>query len=178
MTASLILSSVVEMNHSNNNGFDGPALYAALDAQRQAYGLSWQQVAKRIGVAASTLGRTKKGGPMETDGILAMVRWLKCAPENFIRGSQHVTYEAPSVAAHRFNTKALYEALDAHRRSRGMSWREVARELGNVSCGMLTHLSKGGRVDINVVVATVRYLGRGVLDFTRASVRMTSQPSA
>ena len=56
--------------------FDRPALYAALDAQRRAREISWQQVARETGVAASTIIATKREGPMETDGMLTMVRWL------------------------------------------------------------------------------------------------------
>jgi len=63
--------------------FDAPALYAALDAQRSSRGLSWQQVAAEIGVSASTLTRTKHGGRMEVDGMLAMVHWLGRAVESF-----------------------------------------------------------------------------------------------
>ena len=65
--------------------FDACALYAALDAQRQARGMSWQQVASEIGVSASTLTRTKQGGRMEVDGMLAMVGWLGRPAESFVR---------------------------------------------------------------------------------------------
>lgn len=164
--------------------FDSPALYAALDAHRQVQGLSWQQVATRIGVATSTLARTKKGGPMETDGILAMVRWLGCAPERFVVKNEPVTPSRTWIGSGpfaceptlhgttRFNTKALYAAMDAHRRRQKMTWRDIAREVGKVSPGMLTRLSKGGRVDVNVMVAAVGYLGQTIASFTRKVQRM------
>ena len=65
--------------------FDAAALYAALDAQRQERGMSWQQVAAELGVAASTITRTRLGGRMEVDGMLAMVRWLGRTVESFTR---------------------------------------------------------------------------------------------
>jgi transcriptional regulator with XRE-family HTH domain len=65
--------------------FDSKALYAALDHQRQEQGLSWQQLGKRVGVSPSTLTRTRKGGRMEVDGMLAMVAWLRRPVEDFVR---------------------------------------------------------------------------------------------
>lgn len=67
--------------------FDPEALYAALDEQRGSRGMSWQQVAAEIGVSAATVTRTKQGGRMEVDGMLAMVRWLDRTVESFTRGS-------------------------------------------------------------------------------------------
>ncbi len=63
--------------------FDAQALYAALDAQRQSRGLSWQAAALEIGISPSTLTRTRLGGRMEVDGMLAMVRWLGRTVESF-----------------------------------------------------------------------------------------------
>jgi transcriptional regulator with XRE-family HTH domain len=63
--------------------FDTRALYAALDAQRIARGLTWAEVAREIGVAASTLAGTRKGGRLEVDGALAMVCWLGRSIESF-----------------------------------------------------------------------------------------------
>jgi hypothetical protein len=63
--------------------FDAKTLYAALDAQRTARGMSWADVARETGVAANTLTGTKKGGRLEVDGMLAMVRWLGRTVESF-----------------------------------------------------------------------------------------------
>lgn len=64
--------------------FDAKALYAALDNQRTARGLSWKQVAAEVGVSPSTLTRTRRGGRMEVDGMLAMVSWLRVPVETFV----------------------------------------------------------------------------------------------
>ena len=69
--------------------FDPQALYAALDAQRQERGLSWQDVARETGVAAATLKRTALGGRLEVDGMLAMVAWLGRSVESFTRRSEY-----------------------------------------------------------------------------------------
>jgi len=64
--------------------FDVKALYAALDAQRRARSITWQQVASETSVSATTLTRTRHGGRLEVDGMLAMVRWLNRTVESFV----------------------------------------------------------------------------------------------
>ena len=63
---------------------DAKALYVAMDAERQARGISWEQLSREIGVSASTLRRIKSGGRMEVDGMLAMVYWLERKVEDFV----------------------------------------------------------------------------------------------
>ena len=68
--------------------FDAQALHRALDEQRTARGLSWQQVAGETGVSVATLTRTRLGGRLEVDGVLAMVGWLGRTVESFARESR------------------------------------------------------------------------------------------
>ncbi len=63
--------------------FNTRELYLALDAQRTARGLTWEQVAREVGVSASTLRRTAQGGRLEVDGMLLMVSWLGRTVESF-----------------------------------------------------------------------------------------------
>lgn len=65
--------------------FDGKALYQALDRQRTERGLTWQSVARETGVSAATITRTREGGRLEVDGMLAMVAWLGLPVETFVR---------------------------------------------------------------------------------------------
>jgi len=65
--------------------FDSRALYEALDHERTSRGLSWPEVAAAIGVSADTIRRTRAGGRMEVDGMLAMVAWLGVPIETFVR---------------------------------------------------------------------------------------------
>jgi len=67
--------------------FDTHALYQALDKQRCARGLSWRDVAIEIGVSPATISRTRQGGRMEVDGMLAMVAWLGVPVETFVHES-------------------------------------------------------------------------------------------
>ena len=66
--------------------FNPRALYRAMDAQRVARGMSWTEVGRELGIAASTLTRTRLGGRMEVDGMLAMVRWVGRSVESFTFG--------------------------------------------------------------------------------------------
>ena len=68
--------------------FDSKGLYAALDAQRGARAMTWAQVAKETGVSSATITRTRLGGRLEVDGMLAMVRWLGVPVETFVRESR------------------------------------------------------------------------------------------
>lgn len=65
--------------------FDARALYVALDEQRRAREMSWEQVAAAIGVSTGTIMRTRTGGRLEVDGMLAMVSWLGVPVETFTR---------------------------------------------------------------------------------------------
>ena len=65
--------------------FDPKALFSALDEEREKRGLTWSQAAAEIGVAEATIKRTKSGGRMEVNGMLAMVNWLRVPVETFIR---------------------------------------------------------------------------------------------
>jgi DNA-binding phage protein len=65
--------------------FDAASLYRALDVQRRVRQMSWTAVAAEIGVSEGTLTRTRAGGRMEVDGMLAMVRWLGVPVETFVR---------------------------------------------------------------------------------------------
>jgi hypothetical protein len=49
--------------------------------------MTWEQVATEIRVSAATIKRTRAGGRMEVDGMLAMVRWLGVPVDTFVRES-------------------------------------------------------------------------------------------
>jgi transcriptional regulator with XRE-family HTH domain len=65
--------------------FDAKALHEALDRQRAERGLTWQDVARATGVSTATISRTRQGGRMEVDGMLALVEWLGRPVEQFVR---------------------------------------------------------------------------------------------
>jgi len=70
----------------------------------------------------------------------------------------------------RFDARALYEALDAQRAARGLTWADVARETG-VAVATLKRTADGGRLEVDGMLAMVTWLGRSVESFTRKSPR-------
>lgn len=59
-------------------------LYAVLDAQREARGLSWRQLAAEAGVSASLVSRMGNGHRPDLDGFIALVQWLGMPAETFM----------------------------------------------------------------------------------------------
>lgn len=76
-----------------------PALYAALDAQRAATGLSWRQLAKDRGLSPSTFTRMANGHRPDVDAFAALVRWLDQPAERFITTDDHARAEEPALLA-------------------------------------------------------------------------------
>lgn len=63
---------------------DVEALYEALDLKRRGAELSWRDVAKAVGVSASTLTRMAQGASPDVEGFGKMVRWLGVPADDFI----------------------------------------------------------------------------------------------
>jgi len=49
--------------------------------------MTWAKVAAEMGVSATTVTRTRIGGRLEVDVMLAMVHWLGVPVETFVRES-------------------------------------------------------------------------------------------
>ena len=164
--------------------FDCAAVYAAMDGLRRARGLTWQQAVEEIsgtfaraprGIGSSTVIGMRTRAVAEGDGVLQMLRWLDRTPESFVSGHHASSGEAlPAAASHqilRFDTKTLHAALAVRRAERGLTWTQVANEIGGVSAAMLTRLSNGGRTSFPHVVRIAAWLGRPVASFVRAVSR-------
>src|SRR5215471_17991835 len=163
--------------------FDIGALYNALDAERISRGLSWPQVTREINrqfarlpsrpIAISTVSGMLSRRAIEGDSALQMLRWLRRTPESFVRGFSAADGDALPEGADdriiRFDTRAIYAALDVQRIGRGMTWKEVAAEIGGMNAPALTRLSKGGRTGFPDVMRIVRWLGRPAASFTYLS---------
>ncbi len=66
----------------------------------------------------------------------------------------------------RFDVDALHAAMDSERRSRRLTWKEVAAESG-VSASTLTRLSQGRQPDVNSLAALTAWLGMSADQFMR-----------
>ncbi len=69
----------------------------------------------------------------------------------------------------KISTEALWGALNAEREQRGLSWRQLAKEI-QVSPSLLSRLGNGYRPDADGFVTLVRFLGMPAEDFTRADL--------
>jgi hypothetical protein len=159
------------------------ALYSVLDTERSARGMSWLEVTREINdlfrdvpahpISASTVTGMRGRRVLEGNGVLQMLLWLGRTPESFTSRQDRVVREdeiLPRVGPSqilRFDTRAIYAALDAQRAERGMLWREVAAEVGGVTAASLTRLAYGGRVGCPDVMSIVEWLARPAASFTR-----------
>lgn len=69
--------------------------------------------------------------------------------------------------ASRFDVAALHAAMDSERRSRRLTWKDVAAQSG-VSASTLTRLSQGRQPDVNSLAAITAWLGMSADHFMRA----------
>jgi hypothetical protein len=106
--------------------------------------------------------------------VLQVLRWLRRTPENFLAGCDQAPApgealpEAGSDQIMRFDTAALYAALDVKRREQGLSWNGVAKEMGGLTPSMLTNLTTGSLIGFPRVMVLTQWLGRPAADFVRA----------
>lgn len=71
-------------------------LYSALDAARQARGISWRSMAKEIGVSPSLLSRLGNGLKPDADGFATIVAWLNVPAEQFFDHGVPLSRDEPS----------------------------------------------------------------------------------
>jgi len=125
--------------------FEVRSLLEALDRQRLEEKLSWPQVAEAVWAQSSELNDRRNDHPIAVETItgmqtrnniscqhaLFMLRWIGCAPEEFIahpvEGSIGVVLPTAGPDRRlRWNLGALYEAMDAHRRDDCLTWKSLA----------------------------------------------------
>lgn len=164
--------------------FDGFALFQALDVQRVSRGLSWAQVAHQIWdlsavlndrrhdhpISPSTITGMAKRGNTSCQHALFFLRWLGRTPESFLTGgdAERPGRKLPSVGPDRrlrWDLHLLYDALDARRREEGMTWPELAKELG-CTPSQLTGLKRARfATGMKLAMRVVQWLGRPAADF-------------
>lgn len=67
--------------------FDLGGLYRSIDQDRSDRQLTWAALSREVGVAVSTMRRFERAVDAEADGVLALIRWLGVAPEQFVAGT-------------------------------------------------------------------------------------------
>lgn len=67
-----------------NAHVDVNVLHGALDAARVREKVSWRELARIIGVSASTMSRLAQGQNPDVNAFAKMVRWLRIPADDFI----------------------------------------------------------------------------------------------
>jgi hypothetical protein len=139
--------------------------------------MTWKELAIELRGSASTIkGMTKRRWGIELDGVMGMTRWLGRTVESFAGGDGGPSNSSVLTRAGRyirFDTKALYAAVNEERQRRGMTWQEVAAEVwpsGPWGANQLQRLANGGRADVYGVLAICAWLNRTILSFTRETI--------
>ncbi len=157
--------------------FDVNLLYAALDEKRELLGLTWSGVAKEIAnnyakVAPSTIKGIREKGTVEGDGCLQMFLWLGRSPESFVSGlefgDRHDLKE-PRKGVLRFDVPKVFRLLESKRLEEGLTWDELAKQIGGFSVQMLKRFEKGGRTSFPGIMRIARWLDVPARDLTRES---------
>ncbi|HWK20558.1 MAG TPA: helix-turn-helix domain-containing protein [Microbacteriaceae bacterium] len=79
---------------------DVRSLHAALDQARASKGLSWRQLAKELGVSASTISRMANNLKPDVSAFAAMTSWLNMPAEVFyVGGTANTGTEEPDLVA-------------------------------------------------------------------------------
>ena len=156
-------------SHLEVSGFDLRAICTAMDARRKELRLKWTEVAKLLGVSASTLRQLGNRPTAEADGVVRMLAWLGKGPNDAaFGGSEANGPRLPEPSVLRFDTRSIYVALDRERETRGLTWQQVASQCGVESAAILTRLSKGGRTTYPNVARILTWLGPPASRFVQA----------
>jgi hypothetical protein len=163
--------------------FDMRALRDALDGERRARRLTWDQLAAEINEPFKhTPSIPISVGDQDHDD--EALRHQRCRASGPALASPHAG-KLPCGTRSRaragrgaagsgtwqilgFDTAAIHAALDAKRREQGMTWSEVARALPGFTPSMLTNLAKGPLIGFPRVMALTQWLGRPASEFVRA----------
>ena len=163
--------------------FDMQELAAALDAARRARSLSWVALAVEINrpfagthsipISLNTVRGLRNKHSVTSAVILQILRWLRRTPESFLSGnigvlqpSEKLPDPGPSRIL-RFDTSAMYAALNTERIKRNMTWREVATELPGFSESMLINLKTGPLIGFPRVMFITQWLNSPAARFVR-----------
>jgi hypothetical protein len=164
--------------------FDAAALWNALDEKRRAEGLSWAGLAQAIWnqsavlnarrndhpISPATIANLGRRGEVSCQHVLFMLRWLGRAPEDFLRGGAADVPAAPLPAAGpdrrvRWDLGATYAALNAARQARGLTWAELAGEVGCTPSQLTGLRTAKFAMGMRVAMRIVQWLGRPAADF-------------
>jgi hypothetical protein len=164
--------------------FDMHALHGTLDNERRGRGLSWIELTAEINepfnhttsipINVATVRDMLKKRSVTSAVVLQVLRWLGRTPESFLSGRKCVSDareklpDAGQTQILRFDTRALHAELDAERRKRRMTWKQVANELPGFTESMLANLRTGPLIGFPRVITLTQWLRCPFASFVRA----------
>jgi hypothetical protein len=167
--------------------FDINLLQAALEAERCARGLSWTALTAAINepfkgtpsipISVTTLRSMHAKRSVTSAVVLQVLRWLGRTPESFLSGPQAAPFLSETLPGGgpsrilRFDTHAMHAALNVERVRRGMTWKQVAKELPGFTESMLTNLATGPLIGFPRVMMIPQWLGLPAANFVRERSR-------
>jgi transcriptional regulator with XRE-family HTH domain len=165
------------------NLFNMRVFHTELDEQRRARGLSWTQLAAEINrpfestpsipISPGTLRDMLKKRSVTSAVVLQVLRWLGRTPESFLSGpmrSASPEEQMPDAGQDRilrFDSRAIYDALQQERLRRGLTWQQAADELPGFTPSMLTNLANGPLIGFPRVMTLIQWIGRPAAAFVR-----------
>jgi hypothetical protein len=162
-------------------------LAEALNVARCERGLSWPELTAEINrpfagtdsipISLSTLKGIASKQSVTSAVVLQVLGWLERGPECFLSppDSAEKPHEVLPASGPgrilRFDTRAMYQALDAERVERGMTWKQVAAELPGFSASMLRNLATGPLIGFPRVMRITQWIGQPAASFVRVRSR-------
>ena len=166
------------------------ALLDALDAARRARALTWVALTAEINkpfdgtpsipICVGTIRSMRTKRAVTSAVVLQVLRWLGRTPESFLRGQgegpdmSDINEALPEPGPGRilrFDTAAMYRAINAERVRRGMTWKQLARELPGLTENMLKNLANGPLIGFPYVMMIPQWLGCPAATFIRIDQR-------
>jgi hypothetical protein len=167
--------------------FDFAAFFAAFDAERRHRGLGWYEFAAELWQQSSELNAQRMDHPLCGGAVsrlgargatscqyaLFMLRWLGRAPEEFLTGpaADVGDIQLPKTGPGsrlRWDLNQLYTALNEQRRERGLTWSELAHELG-CKPSRLTNLRTARIADMELTMRVTQWLEKPAATFIHAA---------
>ena len=169
--------------------FDARALLEARDRQRLERSLSWKQAAEAIWdqsselnsyrndhpIAVATIKGMGKRGDTSCQHALFVLRWINCAPEEFVPRPVEGTRVGLPMAGPdrrlRWNLGALYDALNARRREEQLTWKALADLLGCTQSQLTGIKTARFATGMRLAMRITQWLGCPAADFVYAARR-------
>jgi hypothetical protein len=167
--------------------FDMEALQSAVDEKRRARGLTWEELTAEINepfkgttsipISASTIKTMSKKSSVTSAVVLQVLRWLDRSPESFLSGRPgqlDVSEKLPNAGASRilrFDTRAMYSALDDERQRRNLTWKQLVTQLPGFTQSMIANLAEGPLIGFPRVMTITQWLRCPAAVFVRVRGR-------